>query len=1030
MTQSGEQFLYRFRVLIVLAWVIPPVFGLSFLMLINMFTAQQMITVLSTLPQPGFDLAALVLAVWYFSRFIRPVVDYLDNPSDERAEAALAQVRAFPVHFWGVFLLYLLVAPATVIFSAEYFTDFVARPVDWFRISLVALATSIFVGLPIFFSLFGLFGRALGTLRLDKPIVPIRTKVFLIGALIPLLVGTMLVQYYWTRTGYFTTETLAIWGFLQLLAIVGALMFVRSFGQSLRPLEGVVEGVKPMLLQYPNLRAASTDELGVLTGRYQGLLEHLHFQGQTLAVGNRVLRSVNTAATTGEAYDNLVNICCHALNADSAYLVLGTAATNELVAVSMTRAAYCPEGHFSVSLDEPSLLAHTFKQGHLVVIDNAVDDLRISTHWVEPFDISSAIAAPLIAEGEVIGVICAAINERVRHFAQQDRDMLALLAREATAVVHAQMLQQKRRHAESRYQEMHELASVTLGSISDAVVTTDMQGEVVYLNPVAEQLTGWAMEQAQGRPLTTVLQLVDGVSGEPVADPVSLCLGSEGGLLMPGPLNLVSRDGDKEFSVEMRASPVREADGQLRGVVLIFRDNTELTTLSRQLSYQASHDALTGLVNRHEFEALLEFALARSQTDKVTHVLCYLDLDQFKVVNDTCGHVAGDELLKQLTARMRGLIREQDTLARLGGDEFGLLLEDCGLDQARKAVEKIQAMVRGFRFDWRDNSFTVGLSIGLAPIVAEVGNITDILSAADSACYVAKDLGRNQLHVFEQDDVALVRRRGEMQWLQEIRDALETDRFRLFHQPIQPLQDEANHPPSRQYSEVLLRLMGNDGEIVLPNTFLPVAERYHLMPSVDRWVVRHALRLLQAQSECEVPVYYSINLSAQSLCDGDFLDYVLTELAESGVLAERVCFEITETTAIANLGRAMRFIGELKGRGCRFALDDFGSGLSSFSYLKSLPVDFLKIDGLFVKNIDTNPIDKAMVVAINQIAHLMGIETVAEFVTNAAVMAELQTIGVDYGQGHHIARPVEVTVMPPGEGAQGSVQGIINPAVL
>jgi len=669
-------------------------------------------------------------------------------------------------------------------------------------------------------------------------------------------------------------------------------------------------------------------------------------------------------------------------------------------------------------------LAHTFKQGHLVFIDNAVDDLRISTQLVEPFDISSAIAAPLIAEGEVIGVICAAINERVRHFTQQDRDMLALLAREATAVVHAQMLQQKRRHAESRYQEMHELASVTLGSISDAVVTTDMQGEVVYLNPVAEQLTGWAMEQAQGRPLTTVLQLVDGVSGEPVADPVSLCLGSEGGLLMPGPLNLVSRDGDREFSVEMRASPVREADGQLRGVVLVFHDNTELTTLSRQLSYQASHDALTGLVNRHEFEALLEFALARSQTDKVTHVLCYLDLDQFKVVNDTCGHVAGDELLKQLTARMRGLIREQDTLARLGGDEFGLLLEDCGLDQARKAVEKIQAMVRGFRFDWRDNSFTVGLSIGLAPIVAEVGNITDILSAADSACYVAKDLGRNQLHVFEQDDVALVRHRGEMQWLQEIRDALETDRFRLFHQPIQSLQDEANHPPSRQYSEVLLRLMGNDGEIVLPNTFLPVAERYHLMPSVDRWVVRHALRLLQAQSECEVPVYYSINLSAQSLCDGDFLDYVLTELAESGVVVERVCFEITETTAIANLGRAMRFIGELKGRGCRFALDDFGSGLSSFSYLKNLPVDFLKIDGLFVKNIDTNPIDKAMVVAINQIAHLMGIETVAEFVTNAAVMVELQTIGVDYGQGYHIARPVEVTLTPQGEDAQGSVQGI------
>ena len=1028
MKQSGNQFLHRFRVLIVLAWVIPPIFGLSFLMLINMFTTEQMITVLSTFPQLSFDLVSLIIAVWYFSRFIRPVVDYLDNPSDERAVAALVQVRAFPVRFWGVFLLYLLVAPSTVIFSAEYFTDFVARPVDWFRINLVALTTSIIVGLPIFFSLFDLFGRALQTMRLEKPIVSIRTKVFLIGALIPLLVGTMLVQYYWTRTGYFTTETFLFWGFLQVLAVAGALIFVRSFGQSLQPLQGVVEGVSPTLLQKPNLRATSTDELGVLTERYQGLLEHLHFQGQTMAVGNRVLRSMNTAATTGEAYDSLVNICCHALDADSAYLALSGAAENELVAVSMTRAAYRPQGHFSVSLNEPSLLAHTFKQGCLVTIDNAEDDPRVSPRLVKQLEITSAIAAPLIAEGEVIGVVCAATNGRVRHFTKQDSEMMELLAREATAVVHAQMLQDKRQHAESRYQEMHELASVTLGSISDGVVATDMQGKVVYLNPVAEQFTGWDSEQAQGHHLTTVLQLVDGFNGRPAADPVSLCLQRAGGFLMPGPLSLVSRDGDKEFSVEVRVSPIREADsqlrGQLRGVVLIFHDNTELTTLSRQLSYQASHDALTGLINRNEFEALLEFALARSQADQVTHALCYLDLDQFKVVNDTCGHVAGDELLKQLAARMRGLIREQDTLARLGGDEFGLLIEDCSLDQARTAVEKIQAMVRGFRFEWRDNSFTVGLSIGLVPITAKAGNITDILSAADSACYVAKDLGRNQLHVFEQDDFALVRRRGEMQWLQEIRDALETDRFRLFHQPIQSLQHEPDQLPSRQYSEILLRLMGNDGEIVLPNTFLPVAERYHLMPSIDRWVVRHALQLLQAQSECVIPVHYAINLSAQSLCDGDFLNYVLAELAESGVTPERVCFEITETTAIANLGRAMRFISELKDQGCRFALDDFGSGLSSFSYLKNLPVDFLKIDGLFVKDIDTNPIDKAMVVAINQIGHLMGIETVAEFVTNAAVMAELQAIGVDYGQGYHIARPVEVTLTPQGEGAQDSVQSI------
>jgi diguanylate cyclase (GGDEF)-like protein len=418
------------------------------------------------------------------------------------------------------------------------------------------------------------------------------------------------------------------------------------------------------------------------------------------------------------------------------------------------------------------------------------------------------------------------------------------------------------------------------------------------------------------------------------------------------------------------------------------------------LRHQASHDALTGLINRREFERQLAAALAEARDLGRRHALCYMDLDQFKVVNDTCGHGAGDELLKQLVAELKGGIRETDTLARLGGDEFGLLLQNCSLDSAVRAADNLLERVGRFRFAWLGKTFEIGVSMGLVPIDAGSGDVSSLLGAADVACYAAKDLGRNRLHVYRGDDVEVSRRRGEMHWVSRLKQALRDGRFRLFAQPI-----VAARGGEQRDREVLLRLVGEEGELVLPDAFVPAAERYGVMTAIDRWVVEQVTAGSDRWRSARPEAGCSINLSGSSLNDEGFLRFLREVIDGRGLPPEILCFEITETAAIVNLSKAAYFIRELKALGCRFALDDFGSGLSSFSYLKSLPVDYLKIAGSFVRGVADDPVDSAMVESINKIGHLLGLETIAEYVEREAVMRKAREIGVDYLQGNAIAVP-------------------------
>ena len=437
-------------------------------------------------------------------------------------------------------------------------------------------------------------------------------------------------------------------------------------------------------------------------------------------------------------------------------------------------------------------------------------------------------------------------------------------------------------------------------------------------------------------------------------------------------------------------------------ILTIVEDVTERKKVQKELNYQANHDSLTGLINRSEFERRAERLISTFQEGQDNHALCFMDLDQFKVINDTCGHTAGDQLLRQLSQLLQGAVRKRDTLARLGGDEFGILIEHCSLDQAQHVVSSLERVMEDFKFTWEAHTFPVGASIGLVAINELTPNLRELLRQADAACYMAKDLGRNRIHVYTPEDKELALRHGEMQWVARINHALEKDQFCLYAQLITPL-DNSDH---RHY-EMLIRMIGDDGGVIPPGAFLPAAERYDLIGKLDYWVVENALALLAENPAFVEEIHFvSINLSGQSVPSEDFLSFIIAQLKKTGIEANKICFEITETLAISDLSAAMAFISVLKKIGCQFALDDFGSGLSSFGYLKNLPVDYLKIDGMFVKDIVDDPIDHAMVKSINDIGHIMGMKTIAEFVENNEIERMLAKIGVDYAQGYGIEMPL------------------------
>jgi diguanylate cyclase (GGDEF)-like protein/PAS domain S-box-containing protein len=562
-------------------------------------------------------------------------------------------------------------------------------------------------------------------------------------------------------------------------------------------------------------------------------------------------------------------------------------------------------------------------------------------------------------------------------------------------------------------------AQYTLESIAEGVITTDNDGKIDYMNQAAETSVGTNRDDATGHRTGELFTLVDDADRRPLGDPVERCLAMRRRVNMGRRAVMVTADGEHEHSVEITASPIRGPGNSISGAVVVFHDVGEIRGLTRRMSYQATHDPLTGLVNRREFERRLDEAMDDAHAEEAVHMLFYMDLDRFKAVNDSCGHMAGDNMLREVASLIREQVRDSDFVGRLGGDEFGALLIGCPIEKARQIASDICNAIADYRFVWKDKIFNIGISIGLVEISHVSGTLQDVMSAADSACYVAKQEGRGKVHVYSARDEAIARERGEIQWLRRLQDALHEDKFMLAVQPIIAMSGGVDSGPAL---EVLIRLPDSHGRPADTAEFLRPAERYQLMPQIDRWVVNAALTAL-ASGEIKIASGRScaLNLSGQTLGDESFLSFVVEALDRTGVAPSSVCLEVTEKAILSNVQHAQRFIEVLHGIGCEFSLDDFGSGMGSFSSLKHLPIDYLKIDGTYTRNLQADEVNQEMVMAMIKLARTMQFRIVAEEVEHQDDFDWLRNVGVDFVQGHFVEPPA-----PLGTGTTGTHR-VLNP---
>ncbi len=992
---SGKEFQRRLRWLIFNAWNIPPIFGLGLILLIGVLQPGHVIAILTTPLEPAYILIWLAFSMWFLPHQVRPLADWLDHKAGSSHIAAQQAVRRFPLVFWSTFLIYLAIAPASVIVAAEIYAGFVATPYDWFRIELVALIVSIIVGLPIFFLMFDLFGQALGAMKLARPIVTIRTKVFLIGALVPLLIDTMLVQYYWTRTGYFTVETFGVWLLLEALAIGGSLIFAHSFSQSLSPLQALAGVAHPLPEDgIALLNARSTDEIGVLTADYRVLLEEQWLQSEMLELNNRLLRSTGEEQDTAVVFEQVVALCCRAVHADQAFVLLFDEATNELVDVIQSGAEYRPQGYHRFHLDEQSLAVCAFNQGQTVAVEDAKSDTRVNPAIIARYNIGSALATPLRLGEKVIGVLIAVTRNGSRSYTPRDILLIEGLAREAAFALHAQRLRAASVQAEAELR-----IAATAFESQVAMMVTDADSVILRINSAFTETTGYLAGDVVGK---TPRLLHSGKHDEAFYRAMWQSINQSGG--WQGEIWDKRKNGEI-YPQWLTITAVKNDSGAVTHYISTQFDISQRKQAEEKINELAFFDQLTGLPNRTLLMDRLRQAITASTRSGNFCALLLIDLDNFKTLNDTLGHDTGDQLLKQVAQRLKLCMREGDTVARLGGDEFVVILEGLSADEdnASASVEAIAEKILAtlnVPYQFGSVHHHSSASIGATLFRGDLVSLEVILKQADLSMYESKKAGRNAVHFFNPAMQTSVVERAALE--EELRTAIRENQFVIHYQA------QVDGSGRVTGAEALLRWQHPDRGMVSPADFIPLLEETRLILPVGMLVLEGACAQLAkwAQLPHMEHLALAVNVSANQLHQVDFAEQVMLALRMSGANPHRLKLELTESLLVSDVEDAIVKMTALKAQGVGFSLDDFGTGYSSLSYLKRLPLDQLKIDQNFVMDVLTDPNDAAIAKMVIVLADSLGLTVIAEGVEIEAQRDFLARHGCHNYQGYLFSSPL------------------------
>ena len=1032
---AGQLFLRSFLLRIALSLIIPAIFGLVFLGYLEIFQPQQLASIVLSPLMLSFVIASLVIIVGYFSRFAEPFKNYLDDPDSIDIATVQHQLRRFSLNFWLLFLGYLVIAPAVTIFSGEFYADFSPQPVDWFRVHLVALITSIIVGLPIFFGIFDLFGRSLGTLKLDRPVLTVKTRVFLIGAMVPLLIDTMLVQYYWTRTGFFTMETFFIWVLLEVLAVAGALMFVRSFSFALKPLQRLSRQSSSMAISDVSaIFPRSTDELGLFSRELKERIEQQNLHQSRLAFSNKLLRASQTNEDMASLMETAALATRDSIASDHCFIGLYEKHSDQLVWVIHSGAEYREQGYSRTPVGEDVLSANIFKQSKSMISDDSGESATYSEKTGNIPDIAYSAGTPLMLGDEAIGVLMVSCDTPNKKYSMDNIIMLESFAQEVALVIAFFEDQKLRKKAETAIQRITSGVSAAIGEQFFPAITSSLS-DILDAHSVGVGLLH-SNQTASGE---SIDMLAFFKNGEFVKNAQ---YGLQGSVFA----GVVAKDGEcyprhiqdsfpedmmlKEFDVQAFVGiPLYDSENRAigllfsmfqhelenseftRSVMRIFagRVEAEIERLQNEskIRKMAYFDGLTNLPNRELLIDRLGQALAHSSSSGESVIVMLLDLDYFKSINDSLGHPVGDRLLVEVGKRLSSCLRSEDTVARLGGDEFVILLQNIrnqteALRYATLIAEKVrQSLLPAYEID--GNSLVLSHSTGIAISPGDGSSAETLIKHADTAMYQAKKKGRDNYQFFSPVMFKAAVERLELE--SALRQALEKSQFEVVYQP--KVSVETNHIIG---SEALVRWHHPEKGLICPEQFIPVANDTGLIVPIGRWVLEKTCEMTKKfwcdSKRCDRLQSMSVNVSMRQFVEHNFVEMVRNTIDSYGIEPFCLELELTEDVLVQDINDVREKLHELKDYGVKISIDDFGTGYSSLRYLQELPIDIIKIDRLFIKKLAVSESDAMIVETILSMAKHLGKYTIAEGVESEEQLNFLRNHGCDAYQGYLYSKPM------------------------